>query len=102
MKGAWVTLCSIWSWFVLGACMLVWLPLMALVRLVTTPFDPGRYWVGYLFRQIAVVMAAVPTATSAYILAMQMNGRGAPVAMLVTSGTLLATATLPLLLALAG
>ena len=30
-------------------------------------------------------MAAVPTATSAYILATQMNGHGAPVALLSTS-----------------
>jgi malonate transporter and related proteins len=47
-------------------------------------------------RQIAVVMAAVPTATSAYILAMQMNGVGAPVALLISSGTLLAALTLPI------
>ena len=47
-------------------------------------------------RQIAVVMAAVPTATSAYILAMQMNGVGAPVALLISSGTLLAAVTLPI------
>jgi predicted permease len=44
---------------------------------------------------IAVAMAAVPTATSAYILAMQMNRTGAPVAMLISSGTLLAAVTLP-------
>lgn len=49
--------------------------------------------------QIAVLMAAVPTATSAYILAMQMNGTGAPVALLITSGTLLAALTLPMWLA---
>lgn len=49
--------------------------------------------------RIAVLMAAVPTATSAYILAVQMNGTGAPVALLITSGTLLATLTLPLWLA---
>jgi malonate transporter and related proteins len=46
--------------------------------------------------QVAVLMAAVPTATSAYILAMQMNGTGAPVALLITSGTLLAALTLPM------
>ena len=32
---------------------------MALLRLVTAPFDPGRYAVGYLFRQIPVVVAAL-------------------------------------------
>ena len=50
-------------------------------------------------RQVAVIMAAVPTATSAYILAVQLNGMGAPVALLISSGTLLAAATLPLWLA---
>jgi 1-acyl-sn-glycerol-3-phosphate acyltransferase len=59
MKSAWETLCSIWSWFVLGASMVIWLPLMALIRLVTRQSDPGRYWVGYLFRQIAVLMATL-------------------------------------------
>ena len=44
-------------------------------------------------------MAAVPTAPSAYILAMQMNGVGAPVALLISSGTLLASVTLPLWIA---
>jgi predicted permease len=52
-----------------------------------------------LERQMAVMMAAVPTATSAYILANQMNGRGAPVALLISTGTLLAAVTLPLWLA---
>jgi malonate transporter and related proteins len=55
-----------------------------------------------LERQIAVVMAAVPTAPTAYILAMQMGGHGAPVAVLISSGTLLAAVTLPLWIALAG
>jgi hypothetical protein len=55
-----------------------------------------------LERQIAVVMAAVPTAPSAYILAMQMSGHGAPVAVLISSGTLLAAVTLPLWVALVG
>jgi predicted permease len=51
-------------------------------------------------RQVAVTLAAAPTAPSAYILAMQMNGVGAPVALLISSGTLLAIATMPLWLAL--
>ena len=51
-------------------------------------------------RQVAVIMAAVPTATSAYILAVQMNGAGAPVALLISTGTLLAAGTLPLWLSL--
>ena len=47
-------------------------------------------------RQVALIMAAVPTATSAYILAVQLNGAGAPVALLISSGTLIAAVTLPL------
>lgn len=50
----------------------------------------------------ALVMAAVPTATSAYVLAVQMRAPGAPVAMLITSGTLASVATLTLWLAFAG
>jgi len=49
--------------------------------------------------QVAVIMAAVPTAPSAYVLAEQMTGHGRPVAALVTAGTLLATVTLPFWLA---
>jgi predicted permease len=51
-------------------------------------------------RTIAVVMAAVPTAPSAYILAAQMAGQGKPVALLISTGTLIAAVTLPLWLAL--
>ncbi len=54
-----ITLVSIWSWFVLGACLILWLPLMAITRLLTAPFDKGRYWVGYLFRQIGVISATL-------------------------------------------
>ena len=49
--------------------------------------------------QMAVVMAVVPTATSAYILAVQMKSPGPPVAMLISLGTLLAVVTLPLWIA---
>jgi len=55
----WQTVVSIWAWLVLVTCVLVWLPIMALLRLVTAPFDRGRYAVGYLFRQIPVVVAAL-------------------------------------------
>jgi malonate transporter len=55
-----------------------------------------------LERRIVVIMAAVPTATSAYILAVQMNGHGAPVALLISSGTLMAAVTLPLWLVVVG
>ncbi len=53
-----------------------------------------------LERTIAVAMAAVPTAPSAYILATQMKGDGASAALLISSGTLLAAITMPLWIAL--
>ena len=65
------------------------------VRIFDAPFWRGLERFVYF-----VPLAAVPTAPSSYILAMQMNGMGAPVALLISSGTLLAIATLPLWLAL--
>ena len=55
-----------------------------------------------LERQVAVTLAAVSTAPSAYILAVQMNGTGAPVALLISSGTLIAAFTLPLWISYTG
>ena len=49
------TILSVWSWFVLGVTVLTIVPIVAIVRLVTAPFDPGRYHAGLLFRKIAVV-----------------------------------------------
>jgi 1-acyl-sn-glycerol-3-phosphate acyltransferase len=46
---------SVWSWFVLGVVIIVWLPLVGLTWLVTAPFDKGRYAAGYLFRKLTVV-----------------------------------------------
>ncbi len=51
----WLSIASIWTWLILGLSILLWLPLMGLIRLVTAPFDPGRYWVGLFFRQLARV-----------------------------------------------
>jgi 1-acyl-sn-glycerol-3-phosphate acyltransferase len=50
-----VTVWSLWSWLVLGVAVLIWLPLMIIVRVITAPFDRGRYWTGWLFRRLAVV-----------------------------------------------
>ena len=52
--------------------------------------------------QIAVMFCALPTASSAYVLATRMGGNGPLVAFLISAGTLLSIATLPLWLALAG
>lgn len=46
---------SIWSWFVLVMLLIIFLPLVAIVRLVTAPFDKGHYWAGLTFRKVAVV-----------------------------------------------
>jgi len=59
MSRLWRSVMSIWAWLVLGGCILVWFPAMAILRLVTAPFDPGRYAVGYLFRRIGPVMATL-------------------------------------------
>ena len=56
MSLLWVSLVSLWTWLVLVLCVLLWLPLMLAVRLATLN-DPGRYWVGYLFRRIGVATA---------------------------------------------
>jgi 1-acyl-sn-glycerol-3-phosphate acyltransferase len=55
MKNLSLSLWSVWSWFVLGVCVVLWLPLMALVWVVTAPFDPPRYWTGFVFRKLTVV-----------------------------------------------
>ncbi len=56
MKKMALTAVSVWSWFVFGACCLIWLPAMAVVWLVTAPFDPSRYWTGFMFRKTTVVL----------------------------------------------
>ena len=59
MSRLWQSIVSVWAWLVLVLCILLWLPLMLVVRLATAPFDRGRYAVGYLFRKIGVVEAAL-------------------------------------------
>jgi 1-acyl-sn-glycerol-3-phosphate acyltransferase len=49
------TVLSVWAWLVLGVVIIVWVPLVAIVRLVTAPFDKGRYAAGFLFRKLTVV-----------------------------------------------
>jgi len=59
MARLWQSVVSAWTWLVLVACVLIWFPLMLLLRLVTAPFDRGRYAVGYLFRRIGPVVATL-------------------------------------------
>jgi predicted permease len=49
-----------------------------------------------LQRQIAVLFAALPSASSAYILAVRMGGNGAIVAFLISASTVLSVITLPM------
>ena len=48
------TVFSIWSWIVLGIAVIVWTPMVTIVRVVTWPFDRSAYAAGYLFRKLAV------------------------------------------------
>lgn len=59
-------------------------------------------WLGLspLHLQMVVMFAALPTASSAYVLAVRMGGNGPFVAFLISAGTLISMATLPLWLAL--
>ncbi len=47
-------LLSLLLWVVIGAVVLLWLPLLCVVFVLTAPFDPGRYRVGRWFRRAAV------------------------------------------------
>lgn len=74
------------------------------VKLLALPalaYGLGR-WVGLggLQLQIAVMFCALPTASSAYVLATRMGGNGPVVAFLISGGTLLSVLTLPFWLAL--
>jgi len=59
MSRLWQSVVSVWTWLVLVLCVVLWLPLMLVVRVVTAPFDRGRYAVGYLFRHVARVTATL-------------------------------------------
>ncbi len=49
------TVLSIWAWFVLGVVIIVFFPIVAVIRLVTAPFDKGAYAAGLMFRKLCVV-----------------------------------------------
>jgi 1-acyl-sn-glycerol-3-phosphate acyltransferase len=53
----WQSIVSVWAWLVLVVCVLVWFPVLVVARLLTAPFDPGRYIPGLIFRKIAPTMA---------------------------------------------
>lgn len=67
------------------------LPVVAIVLVVWLELPPGQ-------QAIVVAFAALPTASSSYVLATRMGGHGAFVAGLVTLSTLVGMASLPLAL----
>jgi predicted permease len=79
---------------VILAIKLLALPLLALACCRWLALDD-------LYGRVLLAFAALPTASSAYILAQRMGGDGASVAWQISVGTLVAMATLPLWLALA-
>jgi malonate transporter and related proteins len=80
------------GWF--SAAKLLFFPLVALLlaRLLQLPPEQA---------QIALVFAALPTATSAYVLATRMGFDGAPVSFLITAQTAASMLTLPMWVAMA-
>ncbi|MBC8086729.1 MAG: 1-acyl-sn-glycerol-3-phosphate acyltransferase [Phycisphaerae bacterium] len=48
------TLLNYWAWFATILCVVVGTPIVALIFLITAPFDPGRYAAGRAFRLVAV------------------------------------------------
>ena len=84
-RGVWVT----------NAIKLGLMPALVLLLALALGLDP-------VSRDVALLFAALPTATSAYILARQLGGDAEMMAALITAQTLLAMATLPLWLRLAG
>jgi predicted permease len=68
------------------------LPALAIVLVLIWPLPPAQ-------QPVVVAFAALPTASSAYVLAVRMGGHGGFVAGLVTLSTVIAMAGLPLALA---
>ena len=68
------------------------LPVVALALVFAAGLPPGQ-------QAIVVAFAAMPTASSAYVLAVRMGGHGAYTAGLVTLSTLIAMLALPAWLA---
>ena len=58
MPDPWRYAASLWSWLVLIACVVILFPVMLVLRVVTAPFDRGRYLVGRIFRYIGVIVEA--------------------------------------------
>jgi 1-acyl-sn-glycerol-3-phosphate acyltransferase len=51
------TVLSLWGWLVLVVSVLVYLPVVAVIRGVTLPFDRGAYAAGYTFRKVVMPLS---------------------------------------------
>jgi predicted permease len=80
--------------------LLYWNAIKLLLLPAIAVLATGLLGVAGLYRQAALVMSMLPTATSAYILAVRMQGDGELAAAVVTTSTLAAMLTMPLMLAL--
>lgn len=78
-----------------AAAKLIMLPVLAAAACALLGVDDGE-------RAVAVLFAALPTSSSAYILARQLGGDTALMATIITAHTLLSFFTLPVLLSLFG
>lgn len=50
-----LTLMNYWAWFATTMCVVIGTPIVALIFVLTAPFDPGRYAAGRAFRLVAVM-----------------------------------------------
>lgn len=49
------TVWSVWSWFAFGLSVILFIPVIAVVYVVTWPFDRTHYWAGYMYRKMPVL-----------------------------------------------
>jgi malonate transporter and related proteins len=78
------------------AVMFYWLAVKLLVLPVIAWFIGGVLQLPELYAHMLILFAALPPASSAYILAARMGGDPVPVAKLITWGTLLSMLTIPI------
>ena len=78
------------------AVMVYWLAVKLLALPVIAWFIGRALALPTLYLQMLILFAALPPASSAYILAARMGGDPVPVAKLITWGTLLSMLTIPI------
>src|ERR1700704_1069549 len=59
MSRLWQSIVSLWAWLVLVLCILLWFPTLGVFRVLTAPFERGRYIPGRIFRKIGPAMATL-------------------------------------------